>query len=107
MDLRPLAPAIREVLGEAPDRVDRLRGGSKKGVYRLTCRDARSAILYLWHPDEDYWPGGSTGASGLAEFTRAHEHLAGIGVRTPRVHSADGSRTAIPADFALVEDLRG
>jgi hypothetical protein len=40
--------------------LDRLAGGSKKGVYRLTLDDATTAILYLWADAESYWPPSPT-----------------------------------------------
>lgn len=36
--------------------LDRLAGGSKKGVYRLRLDDQATAILYVWASDENYWP---------------------------------------------------
>jgi aminoglycoside phosphotransferase (APT) family kinase protein len=33
--------------------------------------------------------------------------LAGLGIRTPRVHALDRSRAVYPSDFALVEDVTG
>lgn len=50
-------------------RVDRLRGGSKKGVYRLTFDDASTAVSYVWDPSENYWPArpaGGDSAPGLS-----------------------------------------
>jgi hypothetical protein len=98
-------------------RVDRLRGGSKKGVYRLTFDDASSVVLYSWAESENYWPaqaGSSDGhedpfsdATGFDLFVTAHETLAALGLRVPRVHLADASGELFPAAFAVVEDLRG
>ncbi|MFD6171287.1 hypothetical protein [Streptomyces coeruleorubidus] len=52
-----LAPLARAALG--PGRtltgVERLRGGTKKGVYRLTLDDDSTAVAYVWSADEDYW----------------------------------------------------
>jgi hypothetical protein len=100
--------------------VTRLRGGSKKGVYRLTCADGFSAILYVWAGEEDYWPadpdqdqthGAGAGvfahASGLELFEGAASRLSAAGVRVPRVYLADRGQAAYPADIALVEDVRG
>lgn len=97
--------------------VARLRGGSKKGVYRLTFDDSSTAILYVWHEAENYWPAqGGTGdaradpfsdASGIDLFAASHAQLEALGIRTPRVYRIDGSRASFPADIALVEDVRG
>ncbi len=40
--------------------LDRLPGGSKKGVYRLRLDDGTTAILYVWADAEDYWPASPT-----------------------------------------------
>ncbi len=52
-----LAPLARAALGRsrALTGVERLRGGTKKGVYRLTLDDDSTAVAYVWSADEDYW----------------------------------------------------
>jgi hypothetical protein len=53
-----LAGVVRAALG-ADHRligVSRLRGGSKKGVYRLAFDDDSTAIAYIWDDAENYWP---------------------------------------------------
>lgn len=106
-----LAPLARAALG--PTRtltaVTRLRGGSKKGVYRLTFDDTTTAVAYVWSPDEDYWDQPDpdprdpfSHASGLDLFTASHDRLAAAGVRTPRLLHADPA-----AQAAVVEDLPG
>jgi len=116
---RELADVVRAALG--PGRrlasVERLRGGSKKGVYRLTFDDQSTAISYVWDAAENYWPARQgagedrddpfSDASGIEEFEASHAHLDALGVRTPRIYLADRSRAAYPADIALVEDVRG
>jgi hypothetical protein len=98
--------------------VTRLRGGSKKGVYRLLFEDASTAILYVWNAAENYWlplPDGTgsdradpfADASGLDLFEASHARLEAIGVRTPQVYFLDRSRSYLPADSAVVEDVRG
>jgi len=96
--------------------VERLRGGSKKGVYRLSFDNETSVIGYVWSAAENYWPGAGgpdTGAdpfadaSGAPLFEAAQAELTGLGVRTPLVYLMDRSRTAFPDDIALVEDVRG
>lgn len=114
-DLEPLAHAA---MGPARrlTAVTRLRGGSKKGVYRLTFDDRRTAIAYVWSPDEDYWNGGAgepdprdpfSHASGIDLFTAAHDRLADLGVRTPCLLLADRTGRHLPADATVVEDVRG
>jgi Phosphotransferase enzyme family len=98
--------------------VTRLKGGSKKGVYRLTFADAPSAILYVWDPVENYWPTSRAttvseradpfaDASGAELFEASYGKLAALGVRTPRLHLLDRSKTVLAADFAILEDVRG
>ncbi|MCD7439034.1 aminoglycoside phosphotransferase family protein [Streptomyces lincolnensis] len=112
-DLAPLARAAtggrRALIGVA-----RLRGGSKKGVYRLVFDDDTTAIAYVWSPEENYWDPQPAdprdpfhGAAGLAELTAAHDRLVAAGVRTPRLLHADATRTRLPADAAVVEDMTG
>ena len=47
---RPLDPG--DLVG-----VSRLRGGSKKGAYRLFLDDDSTAVAYVWAESENYWPG--------------------------------------------------
>ncbi|MQY35007.1 hypothetical protein SRB17_29790 [Streptomyces sp. RB17] len=106
-----LAPLARAALGRhrTLTAVNRLRGGSKKGVYRLRLDDGGTAIAYVWSADEDYWDQPDADprdpfshASGLDLFTAAHERLAAAGVRTPRLLHLDPEASA-----AVVEDLAG
>ncbi|MGW1909384.1 phosphotransferase [Streptomyces sp. NPDC002076] len=106
-----LAPLVRAGLGRhrTLTAVTRLRGGSKKGVYRLRLDDGGTAIAYVWSPDEDYWDQPDADprdpfshASGLDLFTAAHDRLAAAGVRTPSLlHVAPETAAAV------VEDLPG
>ena len=104
-----LAPLARAATGRALKGVTRLRGGTKKGVYRLLLDDGRVVVAYVWSPDEDYWDAGpsdlrdpfSAGTS-RGVFTAAHDRLVAAGVRTPRLLHADAERDAV-----VVEDLRG
>ncbi|MFF4832040.1 phosphotransferase family protein [Streptomyces sp. NPDC001315] len=112
-----LAPLARAALGPARTltAVTRLRGGSKKGVYRLAFDDATTAIAYVWSPDEDYWDKSDAAdprdpfshSSGLDLFTASYDRLSALGVRTPRLHLADADRAFLPADAAVVEDIPG
>jgi hypothetical protein len=98
--------------------ISRLRGGSKKGVYRLTLDDDTTAIVYIWEDAENYWPitDGNpaddladpfSAASGIGLFEAAHRHLDKLGIRTPRIRLTDQSRSYYPADVAVVEDVPG
>jgi hypothetical protein len=98
--------------------IDRLRGASKKGVYRLWLDDGSAVICYVWAADENYWPGRAAGAapdladpfseaSGADLFAASHAELSSLGVRVPELILLDRSRSAYPADLALVEDVPG
>ncbi|MBJ7906658.1 phosphotransferase [Streptomyces sp. DSM 110735] len=117
--LRTALGAAAEIVG-----VERLRGGSKKGVYRVRLAGTAPAavIVYRWAPDEDFWPetGGEspldplTPATGLAPYLAAHHALRDAGVRTPELlHATEpgatdpGTPGSPSADLAVVEDLPG
>ncbi|MFE5191041.1 aminoglycoside phosphotransferase family protein [Streptomyces sp. NPDC056628] len=114
-----LAEVVREARGTAVRvvRVERLRGGSKKGVYRVHTDGPRPerVIVYSWAEAENFWPGADgvdaahpfAPASGLVPFLAAQRTLDGLGVRAPAVLLADDSRTRYPADVAVVEDVAG
>lgn len=95
--------------------VQRLTGGSKKGVYRLALDNGTTSITYVWHADEDYWPNSARtdpsdpfgAASGLGLFEAAHAALGEIGVRVPEVVMLDDSKRLLAGDVAVVEDVRG
>jgi hypothetical protein len=105
---------VRDVFGTHRRLVtlDRLTGGTMKGVYRLSLDDGFRAVLYVWHQDENYWPvvdgdGGFGDSHGLAAFEAVHAVYAQAGVRTVRIYLADHTRRYHPAEIAVVEDLRG
>ncbi|MFJ7134412.1 phosphotransferase [Streptomyces fungicidicus] len=118
-DSEALSGIVPEALGAGVRvvRVDRLRGGSKKGVYRVHTSGSRAAsvIVYSWAEAEDFWPAAEAvdpahpfvHASGLAPFLAAQRRLDGLGVRVPGVLLADDSRRRYPADVAVVEDIAG
>jgi hypothetical protein len=92
--------------------LDRLTGGSKKGVYRLRLDDRTAVILYVWAAGENYWPPSPTvpddpftDASGADLFAVSHAALTAAGVRTPRLLMLDRDGRYLPADLALVEDV--
>jgi len=95
----------------------RLRGGTKKGVYRAVLDD-RSVIVYVWDTSENYWPAGDSDvapnasdpfadASGAELFAVSNQYLQSLGVRTPELYLLDTTRAASPADIAIVEDIQG
>lgn len=96
--------------------VERVAGGSKKGVYRLVMDDATTAIAYLWDDAENYWPAAEDDGDltdpfspglGIGLFEAAHARLDTLGVRVPAIRLVDRAGTHCPADLAIVEDLRG
>ncbi|MFJ2555971.1 MULTISPECIES: phosphotransferase family protein [unclassified Streptomyces] len=118
-DIEDLSELVRDALG-ADGRVvaaERLRGGSRKGVYRVRLEGTRTAsvIVYIWAEAENFWPTARgtdpadpfAPASGLVPFLTAQRSLDGLGVRVPRVLLADDSRRRCPADVAVVEDVSG
>ncbi|QNP70428.1 phosphotransferase [Streptomyces roseirectus] len=105
-----LAPLVRQAFG--PQRrllaAERLRGGSKKGVYRLRLDDDSTAVAYVWSPDENYWAQDQlpdrrrpfSPATGVDLLVAAHDRLTAAGVRCPRVLYAG-------ADAVVAEDVTG
>ena len=119
-DVESLRPVVRAAFGRDRPllRVERLAGGSKKGVYRLTMDDGGTTLVYAWDDSEDYWQGvlpeGAddpadpfSHASGLALFEAAARRLTSAGVRCPELLFTDRSRALYPADIAVVEDVAG
>lgn len=113
-----LAGAARAALGRGRrlEAIERLAGGTTKGVYRLTMDDATTAIAYLWQESENYWPAAEGDGDltdpfspgvGLDLFEASHARLASLGVRVPEVHLVDRDCTHYPADLAIVEDFPG
>ncbi|MER5293777.1 hypothetical protein ABT382_17115 [Streptomyces pharetrae] len=115
-DPRRPRPLARAALGRAHPltSVTRLRGGSRKGVCRLTRDDGSTAVACVWSPDEDHWDAGPSDprdrfppGTGLGLFTAAHARLTAAGVRTPRLLYADGTHTRLAVDAVVVDDLPG
>jgi hypothetical protein len=113
-----LAGAARAALGSGRrlERVERLRGGTSKGVYRLTMDDATTAIAYLWEASESYWPATQwdgnladpfSPVAGLDLFEAALARLDALGLRVPAFYLGDRDGTYYPADLAIVEDFTG
>ena len=101
--------AIRDVFGNRPlTGTQRLRGGSNKGVHRLTFADGGTCVVYRWHTDESFWPaevafdvGPLRPRHGRADFLRRHARVRALGVRVPEILGVSGD------DLALVEDVPG
>jgi hypothetical protein len=113
-----LAGAARAALGHRRrlEAVERLTGGTTKGVYRLTMDDATTAIAYLWEDSENYWPitehdgdlaDPFSPGIGLDLFEAAHARLEALGLRVLDIHLVDRDRTHYPVDLAIVEDVPG
>lgn len=95
-----------------PAGLDRLTGGSKKGVYRLRLDDQTTVILYVWAAGENYWPPAPavpddpfTDASGAELFATNYAALTAAGVRTPRLLLLDRDGRHLQTPLALVEDV--
>jgi hypothetical protein len=102
--------------GRRLDRVERLGGGTRKGVYRLTTDDSTSAVAYLWEDSENFWPQTPddgdradqfSAGVGADLFAAAHGRLASLGLRVPEVYPLDRDRVYYPADIAILEDIPG
>lgn len=110
---------VAAALGSSADvlGVERLRGGSKKGVFRVLLTGNASAVLYVWDDSENWWSThGEVGvgesdifadASGLALFAKAHQQLTALDVPVPEVLLLDDTGRHIAADVALVQDVPG
>ena len=93
-------------------RLERLSGGTKKGVYRLLLDDLTTAVLYVWAAEENYWPAAPvvpddpfSDASGAELFAAAQTALAGVGVRVPQLCMLARAGRYLDADVALIEDV--
>ncbi|WP_374938326.1 phosphotransferase family protein [Streptomyces sp. Ru62] len=113
-----LAGAARAALGGGRrlEAVERLAGGSKKGVYRLVMDDASTAVAYVWDHGENYWPAAPgdddltdpfSPGLGLDLFEAAHARLDALGVRVPAIRLTKRAGVHGPSDLAVVEDVRG
>jgi hypothetical protein len=116
-DLTELTPVVRAATGRRPVGTRRLAGGSKKGVYRVRLDDAGAVVVYLWRPDEDFWPATTrpdygpadpfAHASGYGLFTAAHRRLSALGVGVPEILLADDRRRWVDAEVVVVADIAG
>ncbi|MBG7697190.1 phosphotransferase [Streptomyces sp. MC1] len=112
-----LAGAARAALGGGRrlEAVERLAGGSKKGVYRLVMDDASTAVAYVWDDGENYWPAAPgdddltdpfSPGLGLDLFEAAHARLDALGVRVPAIRLTERAGVHGPSDLTVVEDVR-
>ncbi len=130
-DIEDLIALIKRTFGTTAQvtGVDRLRGGTKKGVYRLHLDQVPtgSVIVYSWADEENFWPAAGdkndgtvagtaaahdprdpfAPASGYSRYLAAQQMLEGLGIRTCRVYLADDTKQEYPAEVAVVEDLPG
>lgn len=101
-----LRARLADLLGDAPQSLQRLSGGSKKGAYRVTRTDGSTLIAYIWHATENYWPPTHdehpvfADASGQELFLGAHAAMRSAGVRTVGI-------VAQGEGLVVVEDLVG
>ncbi len=88
-----------------------LRGGTKKGVWRVVLADGSRVVAYRWHPDHDRWPAGQgppdpadpfSHASGPGLFAAAHVLLTEAGVRVPALYALEEEGPG--GALAVVED---
>ncbi|WP_026119121.1 phosphotransferase family protein [Nocardiopsis ganjiahuensis] len=116
--LAPLQDLARQAFGSRVSvvGVERLRGGTKKGVYRLELDQGSSVVAYVWSGAENYWPDPAPGedgtdpfahADGVDLFVGAARVLESLGVRSPRVYLVERDHRGLAGDAALVEDVRG
>ncbi|MDT0332099.1 phosphotransferase [Nocardiopsis lambiniae] len=114
--MHPVGRAVTALLGipRPPLEVRPLRGGTKKGVWRVTLPDGGGVVAYLWHPDHDHWPAGEappdpadpfSHASGPDLFTAARSLLVRDGVRVPELLALDATGAQGPGVLAVVEDV--
>ncbi|WP_336785346.1 phosphotransferase family protein [Paenibacillus sp. MMO-177] len=105
----------RAVLAERKVKtVNRLHGGAQKAVYKVSCDDGFTCILYVWDPSENFILRDDTiesrlktlGASFGAElFEYNHKYMSQLGVSLPNVLCVDRTKSSYPFDFAIVEDV--
>jgi hypothetical protein len=113
-----LAEAARKALGGGRRLVgvERVTGGTTKGVFRLTMDDGMIAIAFVWEDAENYWPDSShahdpadpfSGEASPTFFEASHRRLRAIGVPVMEIYLVDRTRAGYAADLAIVEDLPG
>ncbi|MEC3891251.1 MULTISPECIES: phosphotransferase family protein [Nocardiopsis] len=94
--------------------VERLRGGTRKGVYRVRVEGGRDVVVYVWGRAEHRWPeaavereGPFADPDGLDLFLGAARVLEGAGVRVPAVEWVERDHPGPGVDMAVVEDVPG
>lgn len=116
----PLQDLVRRALRRdvTVSGLERLRGGTKKGVYRLELQDASTVIAYVWGAAENFWPQEMwkapdpdsdpfAHADGVDLFVGASQVLESAGVRSPKVYLVERNHPELHADVAIVQDVRG
>ena len=76
--------------------MSRLRGASKKGVYRVILDGGSTAIVYVWGPREDYWPAADVGTAGRAMMLTRSRTPAGWTCSAPLMTGSAGSASGSP-----------
>ncbi len=94
--------------------MERLRGGTRKGVYRVRVEGGRDVVVYVWGRAEHRWPeaavereGPFADPDGLDLFLGAARVLEGAGVRVPAVEWVERDHPGPGVDMAVVEDVPG
>jgi hypothetical protein len=94
--------------------VERLAGGSKKGVYRVRIDGGTTVVLYSWDGSENYWPAAADAAadpfadaSGATLFRDGYDALRGLGVPVPALLAFDDTAADLSFEVAVVEDVAG
>lgn len=91
-----LAGAARAAMGgRRLEAVERVAGGSKKGVYRLVMDDATTAIAYLWDDAENYWPGAEGDDDLTDPFSPVSDSTCSRPPTHGWTHSAYGFRRSV------------
>jgi phosphotransferase family enzyme len=108
-----LSSLVSDVFGRDRRLLDlrRVDVATKKGVYRLRLDDDTDAMLYVWHPDENYWPDRKGPDDrygdpyGLDAYVTCKARYDEAGARTAATIAIDSSHQHYPADLAVVEYL--
>ena len=86
---------LEDVLGHTVESVQRVAGGTRKGVYRLTMPGGGTKIAYSWADAESFWPHREddgahdapfTAGTGLDLFRASCARSATLGLRSRESH---------------------
>ncbi|WP_274648722.1 hypothetical protein [Paenibacillus humicola] len=95
--------------GYKVERVNRLRGGAQKAVYKIECFGGAAFILYVWDLAVNYFREETLEADPLTRsyasgrFKANAEFLQRHGIGTPAVFHVEYAGERYPFDFALAE----